>query len=134
MGINIPTREELIANKLSSQQLAKHLGKILKKNPIEFNLRFIYLIIIQLFIISNIMTYIPMHYLKDLGHNRFFPLSLCVFDNLFVFFFFHSGADSVVYLSVDGLQEAVMKGVEKRESTGHCKACLTGKYPVDLQW
>lgn len=27
MGINIPTREELIANKLDSQQLAKHVGK-----------------------------------------------------------------------------------------------------------
>src|SRR6218665_1403634 len=27
MAINIPTREELIANKMSLQQLAKHLGK-----------------------------------------------------------------------------------------------------------
>lgn len=27
MGINIPTKEELIANKLNSKQLAKHVGK-----------------------------------------------------------------------------------------------------------
>lgn len=27
MGINIPTREELIANKLDSKQLAVHVGK-----------------------------------------------------------------------------------------------------------
>lgn len=27
MGINIPTREELIANKLNSKELAKYVGK-----------------------------------------------------------------------------------------------------------
>lgn len=27
MGINIPTREELIANKLNAKELAKHVGK-----------------------------------------------------------------------------------------------------------
>ncbi|ELU03400.1 hypothetical protein CAPTEDRAFT_18069 [Capitella teleta] len=71
MGINIPTKEELIANKMSLDKLAKHLG-----------------------------------------------------------------ADSVVYLSVEGLVEAVQSGVEKltEQNTGHCTACLTGKYPVELHW
>jgi hypothetical protein len=30
MGINIPTREELIANKLDNVRLAQHTGKIMK--------------------------------------------------------------------------------------------------------
>ena len=46
-----------------------------------------------------------------------------------------TGADSVAYLSVNGLEKAVCEGIEKTEGgVGHCKACLTGKYPVDLAW
>lgn len=75
MGINIPTREELIANKLDSVKLAKHVG-----------------------------------------------------------------ADSLMYLSVDGLVQAVRHGMNNRDSSniGHCTACLTGDYPEEvpkaLQW
>lgn len=75
MGINIPTREELIANKLDNVKLAKHVG-----------------------------------------------------------------ADSLTYLSVDGLVKAVRFGMDNRESSyiGHCTACLTGDYPdelpSDLEW
>lgn len=68
MGINIPTRDELIANRLSAPELARHVG-----------------------------------------------------------------ADSLRYLSVDGLRAAVhknMKGTGDR--SGHCTACLTGEYPVDV--
>ena len=41
-----------------------------------------------------------------------------------------------MYLSVEGLVKAVEHGIEKKESSnmGHCTACLTGKYPVDLSW
>ena len=71
MGINIPTREELIANVMSPEELAKFLG-----------------------------------------------------------------ADSLVYLSVDGLLSAVRKSIQTRSSKppGHCTACLTGDYPVELEW
>ncbi|KAK6494226.1 amidophosphoribosyltransferase-like [Huso huso] len=62
------------------------------------------------------------------------------------------GATSVVYLSVDGLVSAVQSGIISREEKdmmiggndsgnkkanqkfGHCTACLTGKYPVELEW
>lgn len=58
------------------------------------------------------------------------------------------GADSVQYLTVEGLVSAVQKGIasiqEKDEMissnkksgmrVGHCTACLTGKYPVELEW
>ncbi|XP_013788014.1 amidophosphoribosyltransferase-like isoform X1 [Limulus polyphemus] len=70
MGINIPTREELIANELNADQLAKKLG-----------------------------------------------------------------ANSLVYLSVGGLLSAVQRGISNNgKPSGHCTACLTGKYPVELEW
>lgn len=90
MGINIPTKEELIANKPEFECLAEYLG-----------------------------------------------------------------ANSVVYLSVEGLVSSVQQeikfkkqklrkhdisiqengnGVGYFEKTGHCTACLTGQYPVDLEW
>lgn len=66
-----------------------------------------------------------------------------------------SGANSVIYLSVEGLVSSVQQeikckkqkvkkrditiqtngnGLECFEKTGHCTACLTGQYPVDLEW
>ncbi|KAH8025707.1 hypothetical protein HPB51_010791 [Rhipicephalus microplus] len=73
MGINIPTKEELIANTLDAKQLAETLG-----------------------------------------------------------------AASLVYLSVEGLTTAVQRGVQRpnggSKEVGHCTACLTGQYPVQLEW
>ena len=71
MGINIPTKEELIANIMSPDELAKFVG-----------------------------------------------------------------ADSLAYLSVDGLYSAVRRGIQANTSkpSGHCAACLTGNYPVELEW
>ncbi len=71
MGINIPTKDELIANHMDMEQLAMHLG-----------------------------------------------------------------ADSLVHLSIDGLKKAVQEGVKGKgeNEVGHCTACLTGVYPVSLEW
>ncbi|BES93797.1 Glutamine phosphoribosylpyrophosphate amidotransferase [Nesidiocoris tenuis] len=69
MGINIPTSEELIANKLDSVKLADH-----------------------------------------------------------------TGADSLAYLSVEGLRKAVQKNIKDTKEVGHCTACLTGEYPEPLEW
>lgn len=69
MGINIPTREELVANLVPLEEIGKH-----------FN------------------------------------------------------ADSLEYLSVDGLVQTVQEGVKEGLPKGHCTACLTGKYPIELEW
>ncbi|XP_038055766.1 amidophosphoribosyltransferase-like [Patiria miniata] len=73
MGINIPTKEELIANRVETQRLASYFG-----------------------------------------------------------------ADSVVYLSVEGLKTAVREGIQNKDTASHksqhCTACLTGEYPVELSW
>ena len=44
------------------------------------------------------------------------------------------GADSLVYLSIDGLKSTIKSGVRTEAETGHCTACLTGKYPVELDF
>ena len=40
----------------------------------------------------------------------------------------HIGADSLKYLSLEGLQEAINRPME-----GHCLACFCGDYPLDLE-
>lgn len=44
------------------------------------------------------------------------------------------GADSLEYLSVEGLQRAVRlkMQVSRPDQIGHCTACLTGEYPGGL--
>lgn len=61
-------------------------------------------------------------------------------------FLLGTGATSVRYLSVEGLVSAVRGVTESQEKDdrissntktsrlGHCTACLTGKYPVELEW
>lgn len=50
------------------------------------------------------------------------------------------GADSLAYLSVEGLKKAVQLNMDKssEDKAGHCTACLTGDYPgglpEDLEW
>ena len=39
----------------------------------------------------------------------------------------HIGADSLRYLSLEGLEEAIERPIE-----GHCTACFCGDYPLDL--
>ncbi|KAL8558451.1 hypothetical protein ACOMHN_052269 [Nucella lapillus] len=44
------------------------------------------------------------------------------------------GADSLHYLSIEGMLSAIQEGVDKSRPYGHCTACLSGKYPVELEW
>ncbi|KAK3868654.1 hypothetical protein Pcinc_025978 [Petrolisthes cinctipes] len=46
------------------------------------------------------------------------------------------GANSLQYLSIEGLVKAVREGVVTKNNTpiGHCTACLDGNYPVHLEW
>ncbi|MCS7221029.1 MAG: amidophosphoribosyltransferase [Anaerolineae bacterium] len=43
----------------------------------------------------------------------------------------HIGADSLAYLSHEGLMRAVV--AEIGEDRGHCSACFTGRYPIRLE-
>lgn len=45
------------------------------------------------------------------------------------------GADSLAYLSHEGMMRAVEAGLsEEDKKSGHCSACFTGKYPLALDW
>ena len=100
MGINIPTREELIANKLDPPELAEAVGKSIA--------------------------------LKGFTTAKWW----------LIFTFSNSnssqsvGADSLVYLSVGGLNSAVTYSIREKDpkKIGHCVACLTGQYPEKLEW
>ncbi|XP_065217586.1 amidophosphoribosyltransferase-like [Planococcus citri] len=48
----------------------------------------------------------------------------------------YTGADSLAYLSVNGLLVAVQHGIKTElvQNSGYCTACLTGKYPSELEW
>ncbi|XP_050520908.1 amidophosphoribosyltransferase-like isoform X2 [Daktulosphaira vitifoliae] len=48
----------------------------------------------------------------------------------------HIGADSLAYLSVEGLKAAVIDKMPNKNSieVGHCTACLTGEYPEELSF
>lgn len=107
MGINIPTKEELIANKPEFQNIAGYIG--------EFH--------------HIHICFIP-SVLRSSASTRSVS----------------AGADSVQYLSVEGLVSAIEEGIGSMQSNkvidsnttskrgGHCTACLTGKYPVELEW
>ncbi|HRQ41917.1 MAG TPA: amidophosphoribosyltransferase [Chloroflexota bacterium] len=43
------------------------------------------------------------------------------------------GADSLAYLSLEGMMDAVTAGI--RQQTGHCAACFSGDYPIPIpEW
>lgn len=43
------------------------------------------------------------------------------------------GADSLAYLSLDGMMDAVTAGIHQQH--GHCSACFSGNYPVNIpEW
>ena len=43
------------------------------------------------------------------------------------------GADSLAYLTHEGMLEAINAGI--RQQTGHCSACFSGEYPVNIpEW
>jgi amidophosphoribosyltransferase len=43
------------------------------------------------------------------------------------------GADSLSYLSLEGMAEAVRHAIHQR--TGHCNACFSGDYPIPIpEW
>jgi adenine/guanine phosphoribosyltransferase-like PRPP-binding protein len=45
------------------------------------------------------------------------------------------GADSLAYLSLPGMEAAVREGVAAGQTTGHCNACFSGDYPLEVpQW
>lgn len=72
------------------------------------------------------------HFISTLSTSFIVDCNKCPFSIL--------GADSLEYLSVEGLKRAVQYNMKtkKRAASGHCTACLTGEYPggvpEELSW
>jgi len=45
----------------------------------------------------------------------------------------HANADSLVYITIEGMMKAVQVGLTKKTNTGHCNACFSGNYPIDIE-
>lgn len=41
-------------------------------------------------------------------------------------------ADSLKYLSPEGLIQVIKEGIKKENHTGYCNACFTGQYPLEI--
>jgi amidophosphoribosyltransferase len=113
MGINIPTRDELIANRLNLQQLASHIG-------------------------ADSVVYLSIDGLvKAVGEGRRHPDTTsdvdCCEDQL-------QGSDTqtdhVTHVVNGQLEAACCSKSGTEQNSGYCLACLDGKYPVhrDLDW
>ena len=44
----------------------------------------------------------------------------------------HIGVDSLAYISIDGLYQAVGEAKRNNDKPQYCDACFTGEYPVEL--
>jgi amidophosphoribosyltransferase len=45
------------------------------------------------------------------------------------------GADSLAYLSLSGMENAVREAIVAQQPTGHCTACFSGNYPLKVpEW
>lgn len=109
MGINIPTREELIANKLKPDELARYVGKWIRLGILSR---------LQLYVVleneqSNISTVIL---LSNVGADSLAYLSV-------------GGLKRAVKFNMTA---------DDRKTRLHCTACLTGDYPggvpEELSW
>jgi len=43
-----------------------------------------------------------------------------------------TGADTLAYLTLPGMVEAIQSGIPEGQHTGHCSACFSGQYPVTI--
>ena len=42
------------------------------------------------------------------------------------------GADSLAYLTLEGMMRAIGQATRPTEPSGYCNACFTGRYPIPL--
>lgn len=118
MGINIPTKEELIANHLSAEQLALTLRAASLKYLSEEGLRES----VQASIKDKLRADKKKITLPELGINRSHPNQVARMNNKAA-----PGGDHKKTSSEEEEEEE-----ELIRKVGHCDACLTGRYPVKL--
>jgi len=68
------------------------------------------------------------HFGVDMGHDGDLMAAMRTVDEIRE----HIGADSLAFLSLDGLMRAVADR-EAGPDDGYCNACFTGDYPIEIR-
>ncbi len=158
---NIPYSEGLTKNRYIGRTFIQpddHLRKLgiqLKYNPLTANLRGKRIVLVDDSIVRGNTAGPLVQLLRDGGavevhvrvssppvrHPCFMGVDMATYHELIAHHMDiegirqRIGADSLSYLSLDGLLEAVREAMPQNEKGGHCAACFSGKYPIIIpEW
>ncbi len=157
----IPYTEGLIKNRyigrtfITPDQSLREIGMQLKYNPLRSNLEGKRVVLIDDSIVRGTTSGPLVKLLRDAGalevhlrvacppirHPCFMGVDMATRAQLIAHnrsleeIRIHIGADSLAYISEEGLRAAISNNDTPLEDTGHCYACMTGKYPLKIpEW
>jgi amidophosphoribosyltransferase len=157
----IPYTEGLIKNRyigrtfIQPDQALREIGMQLKYNPLRANLEGKRIVLIDDSIVRGTTSGPLVKLMRDAGatevhlrvacppirHPCFMGVDMATRGQLIAHnksleeIRAHIGADSLAYLSIEGLRAAITNRDEAEEHTGHCYACMSGQYPVKIpEW
>jgi amidophosphoribosyltransferase len=154
----IPYTEGLIKNRyigrtfITPDQSLREIGMQLKYNPLRANLEGKRIVLIDDSIVRGTTSGPLVKLLRDAGalevhlrvacppirHPCFMGVDMATRGQLIAHnrsleeIRVHIGADSLAYISEEGLRAAISNTDTPLEDTGHCYACMTGKYPLKI--
>ncbi len=157
----IPYTEGLIKNRyigrtfITPDQSLREVGMQLKYNPLRANLEGKRVVLIDDSIVRGTTSGPLVKLLRDAGalevhlrvacppirHPCFMGVDMATRGQLIAHnrsleeIRAHIGADSLAYISEEGLRAAISNTDTPKADTGHCYACMTGKYPLKIpEW
>jgi amidophosphoribosyltransferase len=157
----IPYTEGLIKNRyigrtfIQPDQALREIGMQLKYNPLRANLEGKRIVLVDDSIVRGTTSGPLVKLMRDAGaaevhlrvacppirHPCFMGVDMATRGQLIAHkktleeIRVHIGADSLAYLSIEGLRAAITNRDEVGEHTGHCYACMSGHYPVKIpEW
>jgi amidophosphoribosyltransferase len=157
----IPYTEGLIKNRyigrtfITPDQSLREIGMQLKYNPLRANLEGKRIVLIDDSIVRGTTSGPLVKLLRDAGalevhlrvacppirHPCFMGVDMATRGQLIAHnrsleeIRVHIGADSLAYISEEGLRAAISNTDTPKADTGHCYACMTGKYPLKIpEW
>ncbi|MEJ5200228.1 MAG: amidophosphoribosyltransferase, partial [Anaerolineae bacterium] len=157
LASGIPYTEGLIKNRyigrtfIQPDDRLRRIGVRLKFNPLAANLRGKRVVLVDDSVVRGNTIGPMIRLLREAGaaevhvrvssppvrHPCFMGIDMATYDELIAHrctveeIRRHVGADSLAYLSHEGLQRAVL--AEAHADRGHCSACFTGRYPIPLE-
>jgi amidophosphoribosyltransferase len=155
----IPYTEGLIKNRyigrtfIQPDQGLREIGMQLKYNPLSANLEGKRVVLVDDSIVRGTTSGPLVQLVRDAGakevhvrvaspmikHPCFMGVDMATYKQLIAHnktleeIRAHIGADSLAYLSIDGLNAAITESAD--EHAGHCNACFSGQYPINIpEW